>query len=127
RHAVDVHFAGVAAFWFEEQLMVRLVGEAHYLVLNRWAISRAAGGDLPAVHRGAFEVGANQVVHGRVGGGNKARQLLDVDPIREKRKGLRAVIAELQLGAVIVDGAPVETRRRASLESLQSHAKSAER
>ena len=43
-------------------------------------------------------------------------------PVGEERKWLRLVVAGLQLGVRVVDGAAIEPRRRAGLETCQSEA-----
>ena len=55
--------------------MALLVGEADDLVLDRRAVARAGGLDLPGVHRRAVEVGADQVVDRLVGVGDLAVHL----------------------------------------------------
>ena len=90
RDAVDVDFERVAALGLQEQLMPRLVGEAHDLVFDRRAIARAARVDLAAVHRRAMQIRADQVVDRFVGVRDVAGQLLDVELVGEKRERLRA-------------------------------------
>jgi len=46
-HAVDVDLVGVKALRLEEELVLRLVGEADDLVLDGRAVARADGLDLP--------------------------------------------------------------------------------
>ena len=48
--------------------MTRFVGEADDFVFDAGAIARAGGLDLAAVHRGAVQVGADDVVDGLIGG-----------------------------------------------------------
>ena len=65
--AVAVNFVGVQAFGLEEDVVAGLVGKAHDFVLDAGAIARAGGSDLAAVHRGAMEIGADDLVNGGVG------------------------------------------------------------
>ena len=127
RDAVDVDFVRVAAFRLEEHLVPLLVGEAHDLVFDRRTVPRAARLDLAAVHRRTVQVRADQVVHRRIGVRDPAGQLLDVEPIGEKRERLGPVVARLQFDAVVVDRAAVEPRRRAGLEPLESKAQPRQR
>ena len=73
--AVAVVFEGVAAFGFEEDLVLVAVGEADDLVLDGGAVAGAGGLDLAGVHRGAVEVVADEVVDVGVGVGDVAGEL----------------------------------------------------
>ena len=73
--AVAVILQRVAALRLQEDLVAILVGEAHHLVLDRRAVARPATLDLPGVHRGAVQVGADQVVDLGRGVGDVAHQL----------------------------------------------------
>ena len=124
RDPVDVNLMRAAPLRLEEQLMPILVRELDHFVFDRWTVTRSAAVDLPAVHRCPMKVGLDQFMHIRIGISNPARQLLQLQLVRHKRKRLGVVIARLDFGFAVVDRATIKTRRSTSFEALQAEAKS---
>src|SRR5688572_10084184 len=97
--------------------MPRLVGEAYHLVFDRRTIARPATTYLPAVHRRAVQVGANQIVDGIIRVSDVAWKLVKCEPIGKVRKWLGLIITRLQLNTLVVDRASVQPRRRAGFKT----------
>src|SRR5882762_7230943 len=62
RNAVYVIFFCVAAFRLKEKLMRRLIRELYNLVLDRRAIPGPGSLDPAGIKRGAFKIGANDLM-----------------------------------------------------------------
>ena len=95
RHAVDVDLVRIQAFRFEEELMLRLVGELDDLVFDGRAIARADALDLAGVHRRAMHIFANDAQRFRSGEGDVAADLRLHDLLRAEAEGSRLGIARL--------------------------------
>ena len=92
------------------------VAEAVDLVLDRRTVSRADSVDRPAEERGAFEIGAHEVVSARVGARNRAVKLR-IDPARAQRRHRPGLcVGSLPLEPRPGDGAAIEPGRSAGLE-----------
>ena len=59
-------------------------------------------------------------MNGLIGVCDPARKLLGGEPLCSERERLRIIVARLQLGAGVVDGAAVEPGRRAGFETGQA-------
>src|SRR5207249_4080026 len=96
-----------------------LLREADHLVLDARAVPRATATDLARVHRGAVQVGPDEVVDRFVRLGEVADDLWDGDAVRGEAERPRRVVAggDGELGEV--DGAAVEPARGAGLEPGQ--------
>ena len=92
------------------------VGKAVDLVLDRRTIPRASRADRPREQRRAIQVGANDVMAGRVGAGNRAKQLrVRAAPgQRGHAPDLRLALLHFQPGPV--DGPSIQPRRCPGLE-----------
>ena len=107
-----------------------LVGEAHDLVFDAGAIARAAALDLAGVHRGAVQVGADDLVDSLVGvrdvhGDLRERRCRTGPVVGQLGEGDgRVVVAGLLFEAGEVDGLAVEARRGAGLEAAELEAQS---
>ncbi len=119
--AVDIHLECVPALRFQEQLVRVTFAEPHDFGFDRGAVAWPSRLDLAAEHGSAIEIGADQLVHGRVGVGDPAWELVDLQAVGEKRKRLGLRIAGLHLRLRVVDGASVEPCGRAGLEPLDAH------
>ena len=95
RDAVAIVFEGVSPFGLQEDLVALAVGKPDDLVFDRWAVTRAGALDLAGVHRGAVQVGPDQVVDGGVGIGDMAVELGLVDRVGEERERNRLGVARL--------------------------------
>jgi len=76
--------------------------------------------DLPAIHRRAMQILADQGVKLRRRASDPAWKLPAVDSLGEKRKRLGRFVAKLLLDPGVVDRAAVDPRRRAGLETPNS-------
>jgi len=114
---VDLHH--VQALRLDEDLVAVAVGEADHLVLDRGAVARTDALDLPGVQRRAVQRAADDLVGARGGVGDPARHLARVvlDPAQERHHRQR-VVARLHLHHRVVQGAAVDARRRAGLQSF---------
>src|SRR5258708_29288594 len=115
------------AFRLDENLMARLIREAHHLVFYGWAISRTGCLDLARVHRRAVKVRANQLVRLRARVGQMAKHLRQSDAIGEDRERTRDLIARRRLESREIDGVLRDARRRSGLQAAKAKAERAER
>lgn len=127
RDPVDVHFAGLSAFWFQEQLMAGLVSKSNHFVFDRRTVSRAARIDLAAVHRCSIQVRSDQVVYTLVGVRDMAGHLWRADRVIEIAEWLRVIVTGLLFQFRIIDRASVESWRRSGLEAIQRETHSVQR
>ena len=143
--AVDVILVGVAAFGLEEKLVAFLVGEADDLVLQGRAVAGSDALDLPAIEGRLVEIGANDLVGGGGGVGDRAGQLFHVehsippfvqseDVIRARPQGVGQVaerlgrlVAVLEIHPAEIDTFLEKTRGRTGLEPPQLKAELQER
>src|SRR5690242_7548812 len=114
----------VQPFGLKEKLVLELVGKLHDLVFDGWTISWSDGLNLPAVHRRAVHVLANDSVRFLGGEGDIARYLAVVmrDALGPETEGRGIVVAGLLLKARPVDSAAIEAGRRAGFESAIAQA-----
>ncbi len=117
--AVAVDAIAVAALGLEEDLVAQPIGKTHDLVLDAGAIARPARRNAAGVHRGAVEVGADQIMHRGVRVGDPAGDLRLRDPIVQEGKRLRFGVAGLFLEVVEPDRVPGHARGRAGLEAAE--------
>ena len=107
--------------------MAVALAEAHDFVLDGRAIARPPALDLARVHRRAVHVGPDDVMGRRHGAGDRALDLPVADTVRQHRERFRRLVPRLHLQHGPVDGGPVETRRRASLQAPEHDARAFER
>ena len=71
----------------DEDLVRILLGEAHHLVFDRWAVARADAFDLAAVQRRAIQRAADQLMRALAGVGNPGQEKLakDLAPSEKRR------------------------------------------
>ena len=122
RDAVGVDRRVVQPLRLKEDLVPLAPGETHHLVLDRWAVARAAALDLPGVDRRPMQVGADQVVDPWVRIGDMAVDLRCRDRLGQHREGLRRLVSRLPLEPGMIDGPAVEARRRARLQAAEREA-----
>src|SRR5581483_1761720 len=113
--AVGIDLDGVEPFWLEENLMALLIGEAHDLILDRWAIARPAAVDDPGINRRAVQRSADRLVRFVIGVRDVTRHLLLRDLLGRERERRGRIVAVLDLEPLKVDRARVETRACARL------------
>ena len=101
----------------EEDPVRAPVAEAHDLVLDGGAIAGTRALDAARIQRGPVEVGPDQRVRRRRRRGDVATHLGRRDLPGQKGERRRRVVARLRLQAGVVDGPPVEARRRARLQA----------
>ncbi len=114
------------AFGFEEELVLRLVGEANDLVLDGGAVARADGLDLAGVHGRAVDVAADDVEGFGGCGGDVAGDLAKRDVLGAEGERGWVGVAGLLFEAGPIDGAAVEARRCSGLEAAAAEAEALE-
>src|SRR5262249_50919105 len=92
------------------------LAEAHDLILDRWAITRAFAHNLPGIHRRPVDVVADDAMGRGVRTGNAALDLGVLDTVGQDRKRLGRLIAWLHFHSGPVDGAAIEAGRRPRLK-----------
>src|SRR6056297_1951886 len=102
--------------------MRRLVSKANDLVLDGGAVARPDTVDMPAIHGGAIEIVADDVVRAGIGIGDPAGHLPRHGCGGEKGEHHRVVIRWLHVEAAPTDAASVEARRRTGLETPEGKA-----
>ena len=117
RHTLQVHFLGVLAAWFDEQLMAFLVGKADYLVLKAGAIPRAYAFYLSAVQRTAVDVVKDNLLCVLVRPRNMAYHLVFDRRLCIIRKRRGRLVALLYFEIVKIYRRPLYTRGGAGLEA----------
>ncbi len=113
---------GLQALGFQKKLMRFLVREFDDLVLDRGAIARADAVNLAAVHGRAMHVLADDAMRLRRGVGDVARHLRLRDPAGAEAERRGVGVARLRGETRPVDGAAIQTRRRAGLEAAAAQA-----
>src|ERR1019366_8536799 len=124
-HAVDVDLVRVQPLRLQEKLVREFVGKLDDLVFNRGTVTRSRRLNLPAVHRRAMHVLANDAMRLFGGKGDVAGHLRVVmrhAPCTKAERS-RVQIARLPLEARPVNAAPVKARRRPGLEPASAQAK----
>ena len=123
-HAVDIDFVSVESFRFEEKLVLLLVGKLYDLVFNRRTIARTDGLNLPAVHRRAVDILADDAQRFRRGVRDVARDLRIMvrHALGAEAEGRGIGVARLLLKARPVDGAAIEARRSAGFQAAAAQA-----
>ena len=117
--AVRIDLERVQSFGLDEDLVRRLLGEAHHLVLDRRTVARADALDLAGVQRRAVQCAANDPVGALAGMRDPAADLARVLVARaEVGEHRRRRIAGLLFQAAEVDAAQVDARRRAGLQAV---------
>src|SRR5258708_2082483 len=117
----------VQTFRLQKELVRSLVRELDDLVFDAGAVTRANALDLPGIHRRAMHVFADDAMRFRGGESDIARHLLlrDLFCAEAERRGIG--IAGLGFESRPVDGAAVETRRRARLQAAAAQTQQLER
>ena len=119
--AVRIDLMGLEPLGLDEDLMRRLLGEAHHLVLDRGTIARSDTGDDARIERRAREARMDDLVGPGVGMGDITahlpRVILCAAHVGEDRHGH---VARLLGQARKIDAPPVDARRRARLEPLHT-------
>ena len=120
----DVVFSGVPAFWLEENLVARLIGETHHLILDGWAVARTNPFNHTGEHRRTAEVLANDVVGVLVGVGHPAGELiLKVGAVRRREaEVVRRLVARLLFSLCKINRVTVHAWWRPRLETAQLEA-----
>ena len=121
-HSVDVDLVRVEAFGFEEELVLRFVGELDYLVFDGWAVARADGFDLAGVHWRAMDVFADDAKGFGRGVGDVAGGLSLRNFFSPKAEGGGIGVAGLFFEAGPVDGAAVEAGRGSGFQAAVAEA-----
>ena len=101
--------------------------EAHHLVLERRAVARADAGNLPVEERRLRDVLAHQRVHALRRVHQVTGNLRTIDRAAQKREGHRRIVPALLREAREVDAAPVQSRRRAGLQTSPGEAERLQR
>src|SRR6516165_7775342 len=99
--------------------MAVALAEAHDLVLDRGAVTRAAARYLAGIHWGTVDILLDDTVGCCGGAGQSAFHLSVRKGLRERGERLRRVVSGLHLGCGPIDGAPVKPWRRARLEAAK--------
>ena len=81
RKAVDIIFPRMAAFRFQEELVLLFLGKFHHLIFDRGAIAGPDPFNSAGIHRRLVEIGADDVVRPRGGVGDPAGNLFHVEQI----------------------------------------------
>ena len=119
RDAVGIDGEIVQSFGLQEDLVPVTLAEPDDLVLDRGTVARADTLDLPRIHGGPMQIGADDLVGRGRGRRDMAGHLRRGDLVRQVGKGSRRVVAVLLFERGIVDRATVEPGRRARLETPQ--------
>ncbi|MND88127.1 hypothetical protein D3C80_801420 [compost metagenome] len=106
--------------------MAGLVGEADHLVLDRGAVARATPRQPAAIDGALAQVLGDDAVGflGRMG--DAASDLRHLDPVGQEAEGHRLVVRRLHLQPVPGDGAAVQARGRAGLQTPHHQARAIE-
>src|SRR4051794_35323025 len=107
-------------FRLKVELVRFLLRKLHDLVFDRRAVAWTDRLDLSGIHRRTVHVFAYDVVGLRRRVGDVARYLRLRDLLGAETEWRRLGVSRLHLEARPVDGAPVETRRSASLQAAST-------
>ena len=118
---VWIQLVGCQPLGFDKHLVALLVGKAVNLVFDRGAVARPDALDDPGIHGGAVEVLADDVVRALIGVGDEAVDLLGVQlGAAHERHHRNRCITWLHGHLAEIDTAPVDTRRGAGLQAINS-------
>src|SRR5436309_1804681 len=117
REPVDVDLRRLPALGLDEDMVRFAVGKLHHLVLDRGAVARTGAADLARVERREVEMVADHAVGARVGAGEVAEELIELELFRPVGERLRRVVAWLRGHGVPVDRVAMEARRGAGLKA----------
>ena len=126
-HALHVHFLGVLTAGFNKELVARLVGKAHHLVLKAGTVARSHALDPAGIERRAVNVFQDHLLGAVVRPADVAFDLVVAEALGLIGKRLRRLIALLHLQFGEVDRTAEHTRRRAGLKPAQGQAEVFER
>ena len=119
--AVRIDLVRRQSLRFDEDLVRILVGKAHDLVFNRWAVARAHALDDTAVHRRTIQPGTDDIVGVCVSVGNVAADLAQVvSRCRHKGKAGDGIVARLLDKLAVVDGLGIDAWWRAGLQAFDA-------
>jgi hypothetical protein len=125
-HPVDVQTRAPLGLWFEEHGVFPMVGEAHHLVLDGRTVAWPDSFDLPREQGRPLEIRRDDVLHCLRSPADPAHHpVADLPGAPGKRP--RLGIALLHPKPRVVDAVPVQSWRRASLESEQLQAQRTQR
>src|SRR5580700_9642598 len=120
-YPVRIHLMGVEPLGLDKDLMRALIGEANHLVLNRWAIARTNPLNHSREHRGAVATRPDYVVCALVCLCYETINLLRVFISSPNERNDRwRLIARLRGHHRIVDGAAIQSRWSAGLQTAHA-------
>src|SRR5260370_14797470 len=125
-HAIYIHFVGVETLWLEKNLVARFAGELDELVLDGRAVAGTHSADLSAVERRPGDTLIDDLFCLRGSVAQVPPNLRPVDLLRHEGERRRNRVAFLRLEAGPIDGAAVESWRRAALKARTLQAQSAD-
>src|SRR5262245_27141073 len=96
--------------------------KAHDFVLDRRTVARPAALNLPRIHRCPAQIRSDQPMHLVIGVSDVAIHLLLYNSIRAEAEGPWIGVAGLRLTFREVDRSPIQSARRARLESRELNA-----
>ncbi len=115
--AIGIDFVGIEAFRLQKDLVGALGGEAHDLIFDGRAVTRAHRLNVATIHGRLVQIRGDDLVGANVGMGNMADALGHRDALGHEGEGGRRGVAGLRLQYAVVDAATVDARRRAGLQA----------